>query len=282
MLMNKKIALQNYKRSNLEINPNAIDNLTDNAVVVEDDHNTRIIAVNNISKGTIISTSQPLLSFDRGSNEDDKSLTSALFLTSDEIKLTLLSKLFRLFPRTDEDYNICSREFISRGLKEFNPERFRDIDEEMYNNIIKQPEHAIRIFIQYNHFRSQNKRYLYFLASFFNHSCNPNCVWIFNDDNIEISAIRDINNREECTITYWGNIFTLDVLETRRKFIKDIGGFNCICSYCLSDDKRTRCYTCGQCDKILMKCGKCILTSYCGKECQTIHWKLEHKYFCGK
>lgn len=30
------------------------------------------------------------------------------------------------------------------------------------------------------------------------------------------------------------------------------------------------------------KCGRCLYAVYCGVECQKVHWKREHKAFCGK
>ena len=42
----------------------------------------------------------------------------------------------------------------------------------------------------------------------------------------------------------------------------------------------TFCFLCHA--KSSMRCSKCSLVFYCGKECQGIHWKLQHKSLCGK
>jgi len=43
--------------------------------------------------------------------------------------------------------------------------------------------------------------------------------------------------------------------------------------------------SCGWCqatDKTLLRCSKCCLVVYCGRECQIKHWKKEHKKSCSK
>ena len=42
------------------------------------------------------------------------------------------------------------------------------------------------------------------------------------------------------------------------------------------------CANCGTNVSNLRACSRCKATSYCSKECQTAHWKSEHKASCGK
>lgn len=43
---------------------------------------------------------------------------------------------------------------------------------------------------------------MYSPANFINHSCNPNSVQVFNGKELNIIALRDIENEEEITISY--------------------------------------------------------------------------------
>ena len=46
-------------------------------------------------------------------------------------------------------------------------------------------------------------------------------------------------------------------------------------------DKRLTCWTCGCGESSsLMKCGRCRVALYCGKECQVSDWTLRHKKWC--
>ncbi len=40
------------------------------------------------------------------------------------------------------------------------------------------------------------------------------------------------------------------------------------------------CWSCGQTFHSLKACARCKCAKYCGKECQTAHWKLVHKTHC--
>lgn len=46
------------------------------------------------------------------------------------------------------------------------------------------------------------------------------------------------------------------------------------------DPSRSECANCGTVDLPLHKCGKCKVTMYCGRPCQTQHWKADHKARC--
>ena len=47
-----------------------------------------------------------------------------------------------------------------------------------------------------------------------------------------------------------------------------------ICSYCSKAVEKEG-------DKLL-RCSRCLRVAYCNKDCQTSHWKGEHKHHCGK
>jgi len=40
------------------------------------------------------------------------------------------------------------------------------------------------------------------------------------------------------------------------------------------------CFVCGESDKKPLSCGRCKVVFYCGKACQTHHWKTDHKALC--
>ena len=40
------------------------------------------------------------------------------------------------------------------------------------------------------------------------------------------------------------------------------------------------CSQCGNNQKQLKRCGKCRMTFYCSKECQSLHWTQFHKFWC--
>ena len=44
--------------------------------------------------------------------------------------------------------------------------------------------------------------------------------------------------------------------------------------------KQTTCWSCGHGESNLMKCGRCKVALYCGKECQVSDWALHHKKWC--
>ncbi|PRP82387.1 hypothetical protein PROFUN_10163 [Planoprotostelium fungivorum] len=72
---------------------------------------------------------------------------------------------------------------------------------------------------------------LFPLASYFNHSCEPNCFVSSSADVIEIITLRDVSEGEELTFRY------IDVNQTRdkrRQQLWDSYQFMCACSRCAS------------------------------------------------
>lgn len=42
------------------------------------------------------------------------------------------------------------------------------------------------------------------------------------------------------------------------------------------------CACCGRSNVLLQKCSGCRLIAYCGKDCQSYHWRIKHKSECGQ
>lgn len=240
------------------------------------DNNDKILAFELISKNEEICICEPIISYYRtaeGYNSDPKSLLLALNLQSTDNILQILNKLsnFKLYPNSEEHMILGLRELYKSG----NP------TEEFINELIKQPEHIIKVYIKYNHFNVDNNRYLYLLASKFNHSCNPNCNWKIENGIITIFSLKEILSLEECTISYMGiKEFTLIKSSIERQnIILNNCSFICKCKECIyiPIDK---CFVCDNRNNLL-SCSKCKNIFYCGKDCQRLHWSI-HKYSCNK
>ncbi|KAG0328377.1 SET and MYND domain-containing protein 3 [Podila humilis] len=65
--------------------------------------------------------------------------------------------------------------------------------------------------------------------AFMNHSCVPNCVYIFKGPRVECRVIRDIQPGEEMTISYIDQIGTT---KERQRQLKEQYNFNCECPLC--------------------------------------------------
>ncbi|XP_039770703.1 histone-lysine N-methyltransferase SMYD3 isoform X4 [Ornithorhynchus anatinus] len=75
---------------------------------------------------------------------------------------------------------------------------------------------------------------LYPSMSLLNHSCDPNCVIVFEGTSLFLRAVREIQKGEELTICY------LDVLlpsQERQKQLKEQYCFACDCIRCKTQDK---------------------------------------------
>eukprot|EP01133_Synstelium_polycarpum_P012791 gene12791-15007_t len=75
---------------------------------------------------------------------------------------------------------------------------------------------------------------LFFLTSFVNHSCEPNCFLAYPDNNstLHLTALKEIKKGEEITIAYGDP--SKNIVE-RRTHLFDNYGFNCECPKCLSE-----------------------------------------------
>ncbi|TPX64571.1 hypothetical protein SpCBS45565_g05791 [Spizellomyces sp. 'palustris'] len=71
-------------------------------------------------------------------------------------------------------------------------------------------------------------------ASYFNHSCDPNCVMIQNGMVMSVTARRTVNEREALTISY---IDTNMPLQARRARLQADYFFVCQCTRCVAEEK---------------------------------------------
>ena len=100
-----------------------------------------------------------------------------------------------------------SKSEMMKLLSKFRFNNFRILDEEMFD--IAQG--------------------LFPLASKINHSCAPNCLSLFNKDEVIIKAVMDIHSSTELTISY---IDPLTKYQTRQDSLKNGYRFECCCDYC--------------------------------------------------
>ncbi|XP_072014959.1 histone-lysine N-methyltransferase SMYD3-like [Amphiura filiformis] len=70
---------------------------------------------------------------------------------------------------------------------------------------------------------------IYTRSALFNHSCAPNCCFVFNHSIIEVRNIRDIKPGEECSINY---VNLLKPMAKRQRDLYDVYGFWCDCTRC--------------------------------------------------
>jgi SET domain-containing protein len=76
---------------------------------------------------------------------------------------------------------------------------------------------------------------MFLLASFLNHSCEPNVTMFPGDDHkVVFMALRPIRPGDELVFSYIGHK-TLMSRETRRKLIKEKFGFDCECFKCRAE-----------------------------------------------
>lgn len=73
---------------------------------------------------------------------------------------------------------------------------------------------------------------LYQTIAFLNHSCNPNCIAVFNGSTCDIRSIRNIELEEELCISYTELMRPQSV---RQEELKKQYYFECTCSRCLKE-----------------------------------------------
>ena len=132
---------------------------------------------------------------------------------------------------------------------------------------------------------------IYFLMSFFNHSCIPNSKNVPQEEKISsiriMKSIRDIMPGEEITYPY--DIDLSDDPEVRKKYLKQKFAFDCTCKACTiqghdqpsssSEYNHFICRGCGEMKSDMMRCSKCKRVYYCSKECQNNGYRF-HKRNC--
>ena len=73
---------------------------------------------------------------------------------------------------------------------------------------------------------------IYQTLAFLNHSCEPNCIAVFNSRTCEIRSIKNIEKGEELCISYTELMRPQSV---RGKVLKEQYYFDCTCSRCLKE-----------------------------------------------
>ena len=184
------------KKCDLKVNINAKDEIYNIKLI----DNSKIVSTDFIPKNQIICISDPLFNFNFSNKT--KNLLASL-LDEDEQLINRYCDYFYLRDKND----------IIKGFKDM----YGDLDQDLISKLMKQPIHMIQLYVKYNNFSILKRRYLYILASKFNHSCNPNCKWDIIDDQLIITTITDIKSDEECTISYW-NTFNIENVLNRKYF----------------------------------------------------------------
>lgn len=73
---------------------------------------------------------------------------------------------------------------------------------------------------------------LYQILAFINHSCEPNCVAVFNGPTCQIRSIRNVEKGEELCISYTELMRPHTI---RQKELQEQYYFDCACSSCLKE-----------------------------------------------
>ena len=100
---------------------------------------------------------------------------------------------------------------------------------------------------------------LYKTASFVNHSCDPNCVAIFDGTSVSLRTIKEVQAGEEFVISY---VNLLAPTEIRQMELEEGYMFTCCCTVCKGEGSNDFCMK-------SIKCSKCScfqsLKQYNGK-----------------
>lgn len=249
-------------------NPNTDEAFIDASIRITNG-NYSVIADNNIDRGSIIYHGGPLSSQIAYHEEEDKSGYNKWAIKILQHVNGHDENIYELYPR-NKDVSL-------------------DVDQITQKLLL-------------NAWNVYGKYLLYIGGSKFNHSCVPNAgQWIDQESNkMTIRAFRQIKKDEEITICYIGKLMVIDNIESRAKILEE-WQIKCTCLSCLNqnkpqpmdysigmanslegwvkDNKIINCVWCGK-DGEFLKCGKCGIPRYCGKECQKRHWHLNHKKQC--
>ena len=145
----------------------------------------------------------------------------------------------------------------------------------------------------------------------YDHSCTPNVLVGTIDPitkRIGIFAGRDIEEGEFLNFSYFGSL--PEDLKKRRHLIEDLGGFNCICDFCIKQETarnlgkevelfreaemtphlycvitqgkdKMGCAFCGKDPNVALNCKDCDVARYCKLDCKLKHAEV-HKVMCEK
>ncbi|XP_030853046.1 histone-lysine N-methyltransferase SMYD3-like [Strongylocentrotus purpuratus] len=73
---------------------------------------------------------------------------------------------------------------------------------------------------------------IYLRASMVNHSCDPNCTWVFDGRKLQLRTVKDVTEGEECTISYIDNI---NPTKERQAELEKRYHFTCKCVRCVEE-----------------------------------------------
>ncbi|XP_041481801.1 histone-lysine N-methyltransferase SMYD3-like [Lytechinus variegatus] len=75
---------------------------------------------------------------------------------------------------------------------------------------------------------------IYLRASMLNHSCNPNCLVVFDGRKLQLRTVKDVKEGEECTISY---VDIMDPVKERQSELEERYHFTCNCVKCVDEIK---------------------------------------------
>mmetsp|Transcript_59636 Transcript_59636/g.105991 ORF Transcript_59636/g.105991 Transcript_59636/m.105991 type:complete len:488 (+) Transcript_59636:1-1464(+) len=95
----------------------------------------------------------------------------------------------------------------------------------------------------------------YFMSSFMSHSCFPNAVWHYDEDDFILRARTDIEANDEVTVSYLSEDGLFESTEWRRTHLKDSKHFICSCVRCTAVKDPCRGFRCPSCFKVSLSFG---------------------------
>jgi hypothetical protein len=236
----------------------------ENVVALEN----KVITKSSIPSDQFVCMCYPVITYYQSPEMTGESLFTALSLKPSSYFEKIMSHLFQLYPREEDD--------MLKSFSRICPSSNITLD--MAKQMIRQREHIIMSYCYHNAFSVDDQWYLYIEASRFNHSCDPNCEWEIVDNVLSIKSVKQINDGDELTISYGvDGDYNRDVEGytngcIRRNYLMKLH-FYCQCPLCIN-----RCNTCDNVNPN-NKCSTCKLVKYCSRECQIKDWK-DHKALC--
>jgi hypothetical protein len=250
-------SLNKYKDLNIAWNPHPKEQLFNITIDKSDIKNYKVVATVNIPANSKVYIGNPMSTILFNSNEDYAKWT---FQIMDQKNKGIFEELY---PREEI-------EFLGN-----------------VSNISKQ--------IYLNYFDNGKYKEIYYVGSFFNHSCAPNALQLIKKHQMWVISINDIKKGDEIKINYLD--ISCDNPKIRQEKLKSSDGFQCNCISCIENgpqpfdvamDKIIQngntaiipkyCFWCSK--KANKKCSVCQIARYCSVECHMDHWKFNHKKQC--
>ena len=101
----------------------------------------------------------------------------------------------------------------------------------------------------FEHSDSPRAYAVFFYSSFMSHSCKPNAMWHFQDNNFILRARRDMVAGDEVCITYLSEDDLMQSVMVRRDSLESTKHFLCMCPRCDVVSDNTRGMRCPSCEK---------------------------------